>query len=211
MLTKEMTLQEIYEVVLKKEIPVAFPEDNFGVDYWKKSVESFSMRRKFIEKLGFVKISKRWTTPLGKYLRGYRVLEVMSGNGALSKALKDEGVNITATDNSSWNESSWFRNSWATVEKLDAVEAVKKYGIRSDYIICSWPPYEDQIAYRVLIEMRKVNPDCKMIYIGEGNGGCTADDSFHEAIEMVNDVLFDNAVAGFQQWEGVHDHPMLVK
>jgi len=202
------TIKNVFWEVLKKEIPEKFPELAFDSVF---DIEAYSMRKEFIKYLGFVKIAKIWIRPLAKYLKGYKVLEIMSGNGSLSKALQDEGVNIIPTDNYSWDQKSWFRDPWTKIKKLDAIEAIEKYGKSVDYIICSWPPYDNPIAFDALIKMRQINPNCKMIYIGEGESGCTADDSFHNAIVTVKDIKFDKAVKHYQRWYGMNDYPQLVK
>jgi len=137
----------------------------------------------------------------------------MAGTGSLSFALQQQGINIRATDNFSWDKhNNWNEdeNYWTGIEYVDAIEAVKKYGENIDVIIMSWP-YMDDIAVKVLHTMRDVNPNCIMIYIGEEDGGCTANDEFFETIEEIEDQEFKNAVSNFKRWWGIYDCPQLVK
>jgi hypothetical protein len=69
----------------------------------------------------------------------------------------------------------------------------------------------DDSLYKSLLKMREVNKNCIMIYIGEGKGGCTASDEFFEAIKIIKDSSFDDAVKDYQRWIGLHDRIMLVK
>ena len=60
--------------------------------------------------------------------------------------------------------------------------------------------------------MRKINLNCIMSYIGEDYGGCTADDSFFETKETVEDCLFNCCFEDtFSHWPYIHDFPMLCK
>lgn len=92
----------------------------------------------------------------------------MSGKGTLSYVLKQEGVNIKATDDFSWSKFTSM-NTWCDIEQIDAIEAIEKYGKDMDYIIMSWC-YMDNTGYKCLKKMREINPNCKMLYIGECQG-----------------------------------------
>ena len=97
---------------------------------------------------------------------------------------------------------------WVEVEKIDAISAVKKYGRETDIVILSWP-FMNNTATEVLETMRSINPDCIMIYIGEGREGCTANSKFFKLAEPIEDEGFENAVKKFKQWNGIHDSPRL--
>lgn len=169
---------------------------------------SMNIREKYIEQCGFALLAENWIKPLAKWIGDRPCLEVMAGCGSLTYFLSEYGVKIKATDNYSWDKK--FPNKYTEVENLDAIEATRRYGDKVKFIICSWP-YMDSTATRVLLEMRKVNKQCRMIYIGEGRGGCTADDSFfNTAIECeVNG--FDEAVSTYRHWYCIHDTIKLIK
>ena len=44
---------------------------------------------------------------------------------------------------------------------------------------------------------------------GEGQGGCTADDSFFETAQYALDEDFLACFVHYKQWKGVHDMPQL--
>jgi len=195
--------------VENKQIPESYPNemvDRFHMD-------RIDLRGQFIKNIGFSLISNDWIKPLSKWIGNRKCLEVMAGTGSLSFALQKQGINIVATDDYSWNgQSNWnnHKNYWLEIECIDAIEAVKKHGKDIDVIIMSWP-YMDDTAYRILHTMREVNQNCIMIFIGEGMGGCTADDEFFQSIEEIEDEEFEQAVSNFKQWWGLHDYPQLVK
>lgn len=201
-------IKTIMTQIDNRQIPKEYPEymlNSFTID-------KFTLRDAVIERMGFVLLSVTWLKPLSEWIGNRRCLEVMSGTGSLSYGLKQYGINITATDNFSWNQfsSRTFEDYWTNIENIDAIEAVKKYGKDTDIIVMSWA-YMDDTAFRVLKTMREVNPSCVMICIGEWEGGCTADDNFFENLIEVEDKGFHRTVSGLQRWDGIHDYAYLIK
>ena len=194
--------QEVIENLEKHIIPVKYP--NY-------MLKSFEMRDMIIQLQGFAIITDNFIKELSYWIGNRKVLEVMSGCGSLTYNLIQKGINIIATDDFTW-EKDWNENKnyWTYIRNMDAIEAVKKYGKYTDIIIMSWP-YMDDTAYRVLVEMRNQNPNCQMIYIGENEGGCTANDDFFETIKIINDITFDKIESSFQRFWGLNDHLYLVK
>ena len=132
----------------------------------------------------------------------------MAGRGVLAKGLYDFGVNIIATDNFSWGWSSHYL--WFDVKESDCITAIKEYGENIDFLICCWP-YMDDNMYNSLIEMRSQNPMSKLIYFGEGRGGCTANDKFFNVANFIYDnEVFNAASCFFQSWWKIHDGLFLV-
>ncbi len=71
-------------------------------------------------------------------------LEIAAGDGTLTRFLKNHGVRITATDNSSWRHAVHYPD---LVVKRDAREALKAYA--PEVVICSWPPAGNDFERRV--------------------------------------------------------------
>ena len=136
----------------------------------------------------------------------------MCGSGALSFALQSCGVQIRATDNYSWEgqNAMWFQQPWIEIEKIDCVEAIQKYGVETEILICSWP-YTDDSCCKALLAMRKINPNMKMIYIGEKNEAVTASEDFFGSIEEIDDPSFYNTIKNFRSAYCLHDRPLLLK
>ncbi len=78
--------------------------------------------------------SRKLVRDLAALIDGRSTLEVAAGDGTLSRFLRAEGVEITATDDYSWSAVAFP----SEVEKLDAKAALKRY--RPEVVICSWPP-----------------------------------------------------------------------
>lgn len=145
-----------------------------------------------MQELGmYALVTNDWVKELAKFLEDKKVLEVMCGRGWLSKALKDNGIEIISTD------AYKSHLNWTTeleplvdIENLTAVKSVKKYHEDVDYIIMSWAPYDKPVAYNVIQKLKELNSNAKVIFIGEGAGGCTADFDFYDSIDVVQDDKF---------------------
>jgi hypothetical protein len=70
---------------------------------------------------------------------------------------------------------------------------------KPDCLSFIWPTYDAPWAAR-LLDVEK--PEF-VLYIGEGWGGCTADDRFHEILSTEYDKIM---VARVPQWPGIHDY-----
>ena len=215
-------MQTIKKLLLKKEIPDEYPENISKVEYRSASDIYYIDRFDFANISSFALVTKKLAKRLAEYIGDRECLEIMAGKGVLSKCLSDCGVKITATDDFSWK---WHRSRerkggaaakgdelWYDVENIDCVEAIEKYWRRAGFVICSWPPYEKDYLYKSLIKMRESNDECKLIYIGEGPGGCTADSSFfNEAKFILNDDGFNGIKKIYQSWYAMNDEIFLIE
>ena len=193
----------LIKTIMNKQIVEDISEGFMG------NLTSYVLREHAIKYMGFALLTKKFTRSLAKYIGDKKCLEIMAGQGCLSKSLQDEGVDIIATDNYSWSGRLNMNETWTDIEDIDCLEAIIKYGKEVSYILCSWIPYQDSIGYKALKLMHEINPDCKMIVIGEGYGGCTADDLFFEHIKTVeeNEEFMNN----FKSWYHIHDYVSVVK
>ena len=202
-----MKMEGILNQLQNKEIPESYPKEigSLGTMMaFSKNEKIF--RENFILVSSYPLISKDWIRELIPLLKNKRCLEIMAGSGMLSKALSEEGIDIIATDSKEWD----IDDSWFDVEKLDAIEAINKYGKDIDYVICSWIPYQSTIGTKVIETMRQVNPNLKMIYIGE-LGGCCAEETFCYTVELLENEFISEANQKFKRWAGLRDKIYLLK
>ena len=194
--------EQLLEMVQKREVPEACTE---------ALLKNWQLRNKVVAWMGFVLVTKNWVRSLASWIDDRKCLEIMAGCGCLSYALQQEGVAVIPTDDFSW-EDRWAsaNHLWTDVYKIDAIKAIKLYGRNVDFIIMAFP-YMDELAAKCLKTMRKVAPDCQMIYIGEEDGGCTADDDFFEVANFIEDIEFNEAVREFKSWRFMYDRPYLVR
>jgi 16S rRNA G966 N2-methylase RsmD len=191
------------------------PDFNFTCD------KTIFNRDIYVRKYGFVVLGYEMLNHLANFFKnnGNRVLSIMSGSCSLEKELFKRDVNIICTDDNSWSKDyeNFDINKTDTDMKkyqYDCVEAIKRFGDKVDFVLCSWPPYAEKMAYDALTEMRN-HKHLKMIYIGEDEGGCTADINFFEAIKysdlMNTDKEFIEAMNSFIRWYALHDDLYIVE
>ena len=84
------------------------------------------------------------------------------------------------------------------LQLINGRDAVLKYPDRN--LLTVWPCYDNPWAYDALNAFSGEY----VCYVGEGSGGCTATDDFHELLDTkFNEVQVDATVPQF--W-GVHDY-----
>ena len=168
---------------------------------------------------GFVALTDRFVEELAKFLKEKSVVSVMSGSCTLEKHLINHGVTVICSDTDEWTkQDDPYYRKWCTWKRkypdmleLDASEAIRQYGEKSDYVLMSWPPYESDAAEKALGAMRETNPNLTMIYIGESVGGNCANDEFFDIARNIGDKTFAPVQNAFRSFAGMHDSIWLVK
>jgi hypothetical protein len=136
-----------------------------------------------------------------------RIVDPIAGTGYWTYLLAQSGVDCVAYDKDPpqpSNESNlWhkYSSTFGFVRQGDAVDAVTVVS-PSKTLFLSWPPYDELVAYEVLHAYRGE----RLIYIGEGNGGCTADETFFAELEAGWTEVASHTIA---QWSGIHDFVMV--
>lgn len=183
-----LSTTEFIEYLDKGEIPPSPPILD------RRRLEDFQARGAATKRGMWALVYKDFARELAAWIGDRKVLEVMAGRGWLAKALSDEGIEIVATDDNSWDNRHSKAAPVFPVRPIDAVEAVLE--VEADVLIMSWPPYGDEIATRVLEAWGESGP---IVYIGEGYGGCNAPDSFFQRWRSLSVVI------PLASWDGLHD------
>ena len=161
--------------------------------YEAESMKTTAGRWDYIKKFGFVLLSERLAKDIAKYSP---LLEIGAGNGALANRISKYGADIRAVDDKS-GDYPFEHEQYYPVEKMSGYAAVWAEPKRT--ILMAWPSLSQGWANEVLKRMR---PDQTIIYIGEGLGGCTADDDFHKNLDDSFEHLHN---IDMYQWHGLHD------
>lgn len=124
------------------------------------------------------------------------LVEVGAGSGYWSRLLKEAGADVVSTD---IGKQEGYSLLWGCegVEELDAVEAVRRHPDRNVFVC--WPSYKGAWAADMALE---VKPGRTLAVIGEGRGGCTADDRFFDALENGYDEAGSLRIP---RWDGIYD------
>lgn len=114
------------------------------------------------------------------FVNNNKVLEVGAGTGLWTRLLQLKGVDIVATDIGGagnyfdYNDKDYI---FCNIDLINGMDAVEKYKDCEVLFLC-WSPFTS-LAYNVL----KLFKGNKLIYIGEPEGGCTADSDFFKLLE----------------------------
>lgn len=135
-----------------------------------------------------------------KQLIGARgIVEIGAGRGYWAYMLEQAGVTVHPYDMHVPGDTSYFFNTSGTFTDVHRGDhnAVRDHD--SDVLFMSWPSYDEPWAYEAL---RAYRGDM-VIYAGEGDGGCTADDAFHDLLE--SDWTWLSTSSKHMTWWGIHD------
>jgi len=163
----------------------------------------YTRRMEFVKTYAWSIPCEEAITTMQTFCKNLFVLEVGAGLGLWAAYLKAAGVNIQATDAFVKGQRPKKTNSYCAylptftyIHQFEAEEAVKVF--KPEVLFFNWPCYQENYAIRSL----KAFKGDRLVYIGEGNGGCTADDAFHAELEHnweeVNEV-------DIPQWHYIHD------
>jgi hypothetical protein len=162
-------------------------------------------RRKHIDDHAWCILTEETAKRIGRYLQQFNsVIEVFAGTGYIASHLREHsglGRKYRAYDpcRSHWRRTE--RPNYGFTRKGCFNVNLKK----ADCIVMTWPNYNDNLGYRVA---RKMVSGQRMIYQGEGTGGCTGCDKFHEYLDanfsrvQYCEELFDR---DHVKWPGMWD------
>ncbi|MBW1604899.1 SAM-dependent methyltransferase [Lactobacillus sp. Sy-1] len=127
-------------------------------------------------------ISAPFTKAIADFVGNDMVLEVMAGNGYISKGLRNNNVNVNVTDSLAWvNENETGKHLVTEVEKLDALAAFHKYEDTVDTIIMCWSPDGVPVDWELLQAIRQSPRKIRLIVIGEKDGATNSKEFWQNA------------------------------
>ena len=153
---------------------------------------SFTNRTEFVDLFS-------WAIPslkaLGVLARYGPLVELGAGSGFWAYLLRNSGVDILSFDEFEFRSVYPFNRQWLPVQE-GGLEQLAKYPDRTLFLC--WPPIED-MATRAL----QAYTGRYVAYIGEGQGGCTADATFFEEIEK---GWHEVECCSIPKWSAIHDY-----
>jgi hypothetical protein len=128
------------------------------------------------------------------FFEGKKVLEVGAGRGWFASLIQKFGnpASYITTD---------INGIQGKVVEMRHTMALKTYG-DAEVLVLLWPPYAESMALEALEAFK----GDYVLYCGEGHGGCTADDGFHELLEKEWELIYENGSFRFpERCFGLHD------
>ena len=164
--------------------------------WMRKGAETYTLRSKAVQHWA-------WGIPSAAALDaikalGKPVVELGAGRGYWAWRLRRHGVKVDAYDlRGSTHRRQGKR--WLRVKRGTPL-TVRKKRFASHALLLCWPPYDEpEMGFEALRQFRGDH----VIYIGEGHGGCTACNAFHEELERHWEKVQE---VDIPQWDGLHDY-----
>ncbi|HET9566323.1 MAG TPA: hypothetical protein VFP27_17915, partial [Mycobacterium sp.] len=126
---------------------------------------------------------------IGAFAEG-KVVEMGAGKGYWAWLLEQAGLEVHAYDHE-------VPPATYTRVHVGQPAVLNAYDGAWTLLLC-WPPYQDPMAVDALDAFR----GHRVVYIGEGDGGCTGDNTFHRRLRR---GWTEVEVIDLPQWEGIHD------
>lgn len=156
-------------------------------------------------------ISAPFTKDIATFLNQQPALEVMAGNGYISKGLRDNGANVICTDSLAWQKENQTGHHLVTnVEKLDAITAFHKYEQQIKFVIMCWSPDGLPIDWELLQAIRQSDKDIQLIVIGEKHGA-TNSEKFWDNAQFMQNEQTQQLNQHHQQFDLIHDQLFIVQ
>jgi len=125
------------------------------------------------------------------------LVDPMAGTGYWAFLLGQCGIDVVSYD-ASPKDNPWHQKHplWAPVAQGYGEVVIDNHPDRT--LLLAWPPYSEPGGFRTVREYK----GSRIIYIGEGSGGCTGDDDLHE---LLDDQWREVDVHTPVQWWAIHD------
>lgn len=143
----------------------------------------------------------------GAWIGNRRLLDPLAGRGWLAKGLREQGVDVIATDDASWIKK---RHTFLTeVEIMDALDAVKKYAEEVDVVLFSWAP-SGKLLWKLVKAVHKRNPNATMVFLSEPEPEVSGNDKFYKRTTLTIPDHFRSVHAAYETQGFLHDCPYII-
>ena len=127
-----------------------------------------------------------------------QIVEIGAGTGYWARLLSERGADVTCYDTFESHFDGGMHGLYFEVRKGGPEKLRLKSNAGRTLFLC-WPPYGDSMANKCLANYRGDT----LVYVGEGEGGCTADGKFHEALYA---DWTEGRCITIPQWDLIHDY-----
>lgn len=166
-------------------------------DHMKSESCEFYLRRRLCQKYA-------WAIPCRTALDAIMrhspngIVEIGAGVGYWAKMLRDRGADVLAYDRHPNPKNFYHAGNVPLTDVIYGTSGLAKRHSERTLFLC-WPPCAEPMAFDCL----RLFKGSTFIYVGEGNGGCTGDDKFHEMLGEMWEEIDD---VDIPQWGGIHDY-----
>ena len=194
-----------FKDLIKSEFSKTKEEDHFDFANPKNYLNTYQQREDFRTGVSWHIPTQELIDELAKHSP---LVSVCSGFAYTESLLKlHHKIDVIATDIDPTNTNTFCKKGefFMDIETLDAANAIIKYSDRN--VFMAWPPYDTDTAFQVAKTMLVGK---HLIYVGESQGGCNADDDFFNYLDSNFEEITDHN-ATIPQWMGLHDYVYIYK
>lgn len=113
---------------------------------------------------------------------GIAAIDPLAGSGYWTYLLTQAGVNVLSSDIAPAGSGQPNRHhrhkAWMPIFQDNAVNAVTR-AASGRSLLLSWPPYADKVGAELVAALK----GDRIVYIGEGDGGCCGDDDMFTLLD----------------------------
>lgn len=130
------------------------------------------------------------------------IIEMGAGNGYWAKLIVEAGGTIEPYDKNPGEHhcASTPQTVWHPVIEGGPESITARH--ENHVLLLVWPPYMGELAFDALTRFLEIGGKT-VVFVGESQGGCTADDAFFKLLEARFDEVGDTDIP---QWDGLHDY-----
>ncbi len=127
-----------------------------------------------------------------------KVVEIGAGGGYWAALLRQRGVEVHAYDPKP-GETHWSHKVWTDVQRGKTAPAALHPD--ATLLLC-WPSYTSRFAEIALRRYLRAGGE-RLVYIGEDDGGCCADEGFFELLNTMTNIGANYYIPSYP---GMHDY-----
>ena len=174
----------------------------FKLGTFKAIKNIWALRTPFVEKCSFGVPIVENLDAIAVLLSGLKVMEMGGGSGIFTSELLKRGIDITMWD----LEEPTYNFTLSFVDQVMVIDDLHKDIVNHnpDVILLIWPDYDT--SYGLEVAKAALDTNATILYLGEGYGGCTGDDDFHEL--LATDFIggrCESLEDTYDAWFGIHD------
>ena len=180
-------------------------DDDYSFYDYKNSLAMFTLRDRCLLEFGYAIPNVEAIEAL---LMLSPLVEIGAGRGYWASLITEAGGEVHAYD-SHVNADGWKPYSkdkdFGRVPLFHPVAHGNEHAAElhsSETLLLIWPPYDTSMATDCL-RIHREHGGSRLAYIGEGWGGCTGNEEFHQDLE---ELYTHEKTIYLPQWNGMHDN-----
>ena len=181
-----------------KNIQIPTLENTYRAELWE-------LRKKFTKEVSWAIPNEEAIEAIVSFANGKKIVDIGAGYAFWDALIADKGGDVVALDVP--EHGGYLCDGFEPFYPVQKMEQENILGYilhNKEVLMFIWPPYDEECS-RYYLENTLPN---KIVYVGEGDGGCCATSSF---FEFLNEEYEEVNYINIPQWYGIFDRVYLYK